>query len=136
MDLLDDILDGISEVISDSTDTSDFDLDVPIEFDYDAITNGSPIVEASGQEEMESAFDNYFLNQSEFNEDLYSNNEDYNDDISFTGKEDKYSDEEYNRKEADKYLEQEEKKRKSGDTKGGDILHNLAMKHVNRIPKK
>ena len=136
MDLLDDILDGISEVISDSTDTSDFDLDVPIEFDYDAITNESPIVEASGQEEMESAFDNYFLNQSEFNEDLYSNNEDYNDDISFTGKEDKYSDEEYNRKEADKYLEQEEKKRKSGDTKGGDILHNLAMKHVNRIPKK
>ncbi len=136
MDLLDDILDGISEVISDSTDTLDFDLDVPIEFDYDAITNESPIVEASGQEEMESAFDNYFLNQSEFNEDLYSNNEDYNDDISFTGKEDKYSDEEYNRKEADKYLEQEEKKRKSGDTKGGDILHNLAMKHVNRIPKK
>lgn len=136
MDLLDDILDGISEVISDSTDTSDFDLDVPIEFDYDAITNESPIVEASGQEEIESAFDNYFLNQSEFNEDLYSNNEDYNDDISFTGKEDKYSDEEYNRKEADKYLEQEEKKRKSGDTKGGDILHNLAMKHVNRIPKK
>lgn len=136
MDLLDDILDGISEVISDSTDTSDFDLDVPIEFDYDAITNESPIAEASGQEEIESAFDNYFLNQSEFNEDLYSNNEDYNDDISFTGKEDKYSDEEYNRKEADKYLEQEEKKRKSGDTKGGDILHNLAMKHVNRIPKK
>lgn len=136
MDLLDDILDGISEVISDSTDTSDFDLDVPIEFDYDAITNESPIVEASGQEEIESAFDNYFLNQSEFNEDLYSNNEDYNNDISFTGKEDKYSDEEYNRKEADKYLEQEEKKRKSGDTKGGDILHNLAMKHVNRIPKK
>lgn len=136
MDLLDDILDGISEVISDSTDTSDFDLDVPIEFDYDAITNESPIVEASGQEEIESAFDNYFLSQSEFNEDLYSNNEDYNDDISFTGKEDKYSDEEYNRKEADKYLEQEEKKRKSGDTKGGDILHNLAMKHVNRIPKK
>lgn len=136
MDLLDDILDGISEVISDSTDTPDFDLDLPIEFDYDAITNESPIVEASGQEEMESAFDNYFLNQSEFNEDLYSNNEDYNNDISFTGKEDKYSDEEYNRKEADKYLEQEEKKRKSGDTKGGDILHNLAMKHVNRIPKK
>lgn len=136
MDLLDDVLDGISEVISDLTDTSDFDLDVPIEFDYDAITNESPIVEASGQEEIESAFDNYFLNQSEFNEDLYSNNEDYNDDISFTGKEDKYSDEEYNRKEADKYLEQEEKKRKSGDTKGGDILHNLAMKHVNRIPKK
>lgn len=136
MDLLDDILDGISEVISDSTDTSDFDLDVPIEFDYDAITNESPIVEASGQEEIESAFDNYFLNQSEFNEDLYSNNEDYNNDISFTGKEDKYSDEEYNRKEADKYLELEEKKRKSGDTKGGDILHNLAMKHVNRIPKK
>lgn len=136
MDLLDDILDGISEVISDSTDTSDFDLDVPIEFDYDAITNESPIVEASGQEDIESAFDNYFLNQSEFNEDLYSNNEDYNNDVSFTGKEDKYSDEEYNRKEADKYLEQEEKKRKSGDTKGGDILHNLAMKHVNRIPKK
>lgn len=136
MELLDDMLEGISEVISDLTDSSDFDLEVPVDFDYDAITNGSSIVEASGQEEIGAAFNNYFSNQSGFNEDLCSNNEDYNNDICFTGNDDKHSDEEYNRKEADKYLEQEEKKRKSGDTKGGDILHNLAMKHVNRIPKK
>lgn len=65
--------------------------------------------------------------------DFANSSEDNNSEPSFTGNDDKYSDDEYNRKMADAALKEEEYLRKKGDVKGAESAHNLAMKHIGRI---
>lgn len=55
--------------------------------------------------------------------------------VSFEGNGDIYSDNDYNRKEADKWLSKEADLLAKGDTTGASAAHKTAMKHISRIKK-
>ena len=57
------------------------------------------------------------------------------EDVSFTGNGDKYTDDEYNREQAEKWFKKEEECLKKGDTSGASAAHSIAMKHQKRIKK-
>ena len=55
-------------------------------------------------------------------------------DVSFTGN-DIYTDDDYNREQADKWFKKEAECLKKGDTTGAAAAHSIAMTHQNRIKK-
>lgn len=55
--------------------------------------------------------------------------------ISFEGNGDKYTDNEYNKEQADKWLKKEQDCLAKGDTTGAAAAHSTAMKHLGRIKK-
>lgn len=55
--------------------------------------------------------------------------------VSFEGTGDKYSDNEYNRKQADKWLAKEQECLAKGDKTGAAAAHSTAMSHLGRIKK-
>lgn len=62
-------------------------------------------------------------------------NSDSVSDISFTGSNDKYSDNNYNRKEADYAFTEEQRLLEKGDIKGAEAAHKRGMNHLGRIKK-
>lgn len=57
------------------------------------------------------------------------------EDISFGGSGDKYTDNEYNRQAADKWLQKEKDCLAKGDISGASAAHSTAMSHIKRIKK-
>ena len=56
-----------------------------------------------------------------------------NNDITFVGKGDKYSDNDYNQQQADKWFDKEQDCLANGDPKGAEAAHRTAMDHQKRI---
>lgn len=69
-------------------------------------------------------------NSVDNNDYSYSSN---NPEISFTGNGDKYTDNEYNQTQADKWLDKEQECLAKGDKTGASAAHSTAMNHLKRI---
>ena len=124
-----DVGDGLSD--DSSKNTMDF-VDNLFSADYSSINSSNFFfffyAFGNAMELDDANFDDGYTNC-----DFANSNEDNNSEPSFTGNDDKYSDDEYNRKMADAALKEEEYLRKKGDVKGAEAAHNLAMKHIGRI---
>lgn len=128
--------DGNNDIVGSLSDdctenTMDF-TDSLFSADYSSI-NSSEFSSFSDALGNAMELDNATFDNENTNNDLANINEDYNGEPNFTGNDDKYSDDEYNRKMADVALKEEEYLRKNGDDKGADAAHNRAMKHLSRI---
>lgn len=124
-----DVGDGVSDDCSENT--MDF-VDNLFSADY-SICNSSDFSSFSDAFGNAIELDDVTLDDGGANCDFANSNEVYDSEPSFTGNNDKYSDDEYNREMAEAALKEEENLRKKGDEKGAEAAHNRAMKHIGRI---
>lgn len=152
MDGLEDLIENGIEFIKEFIPSDDGSNDVGDELPNDYSENTMDFVDnlfsadySSINSSDFSSFSDAFGNAMELDDatfddgvancDLANSNEVYDSEPSFTGNDDKYSDDEYNRKMADAALKEEENLRNKGDEKGAEAAHNRAMKHIGRIKK-
>lgn len=120
---LDDILSGdISNVDTPSFGDNNADFDAAMSAAFEDVNKGLDAVSFTGQ-----------FHHEPFDGELSIDNN--GSQITFEGNGDKYTDNDYNREQADKWLAKEQDCLAKGDTKGAASAHSTAMKHIGRIKK-
>lgn len=146
MDFFDEILDSIGGALDsvfdggDSIDIDDISLDGQDSMMSDLFSLQNFSSDSSDFSSLMSAsfegdaFDNFENSNFDCDSDFDGiTEENQNSDVSFTGSGDKYVDNSYNQKQADKWLAKEQDCLAKGDKSGAAAAHATAMDHLKRI---